>query len=243
MIFIGYSNKDRYDIIEPIIFHLKNYGFSVWYDFHDMCLSDDRYHTNFELGIGESKYVIFILSKNFFNSKCAIEELDYAQTLYEKNKIVLFPVLYMIKASELPDSYNWIRKIIYNEIDEHSGSLFVTNQIIEKMLHDETKKIALRSFSEIIKYLQNKPETYLSKLLETYINLDLPNYSAKISLLYAVYLYISNTKEITYEEYVNKIIDRIVIFTSLNIYLDHLTFNIFHLAVLLALNKYLQWYD
>lgn len=240
MIFIGYSSKDRYDIIEPMVFHLKNYGFNVWYDFHDMYLSDDRYHTNFELGIGESKYVIFILSHNFFDSKCAIEELDYAQTLYEKNEIILFPVLYMIKASELPDSYNWIKKIIYNEVNEHSGTLFVTNQIVEKMLHDETKKMAFRSFSEINKHLQNKPETYLSKLLETYLNLDIPNYSAKISLLYAIYLYISDTKKITHEEYIIKIIDKIVTFTSLNIYLDHLTFNIFQLAVLLALNKYLQ---
>ena len=26
MIFIGYSNKDRYDIVESMVFHLKNYG-------------------------------------------------------------------------------------------------------------------------------------------------------------------------------------------------------------------------
>lgn len=29
MIFIGYSSADRYEIVEFIVFHLKNYGFEV----------------------------------------------------------------------------------------------------------------------------------------------------------------------------------------------------------------------
>ncbi|MDO4308413.1 MAG: toll/interleukin-1 receptor domain-containing protein [Eubacteriales bacterium] len=150
MIFIGYSNRDRYDIVEPMIFHLKNYGINVWYDFHDMFLSDNRFHENFELGIGKSRYVIFIISHNFFDSNCAVEELKYAQMLYEKGEIVLFPVLYLLKASDLPNDYSWIKKIIYNEVNEHSGTLFVTNQIIEKMLHDESKLLPFRSFPEVV---------------------------------------------------------------------------------------------
>lgn len=243
MLFIGYSNKDRYDIVEPMVFHLKNYGINVWYDFHDMFLSDNRFSTNFEIGIGGSKYVIFIISYNFFSSKCAIEELSYAQTLYEKNEIVLFPILYMINASELPEEYNWIKKIIYNEVNEHSGTLFVTNQIIEKMLHDETISLPLRSFEEIFRYLSNSSVTYLHKLIETYLILDIPNYSAKISMLYAVYLYITLDKKIEYPLYVNRIINKIFTFTSLNITLDHLSFSIFHLTVLIALNEYISFSD
>ena len=103
MIFIGYSSKDRYTIVESMVFHLKNYGFNVWYDFHDMYLSDARFETNFEHGIKDSKYVIFILSPNFFTSKCAVEELDYAQTLYEQGTIKLFPkkTVFFIAHSQL----------------------------------------------------------------------------------------------------------------------------------------------
>lgn len=240
MIFIGYSNQDRYDIVEPMVFHLKNYGIEVWYDFHDMFLGDNRYHENFELGIGGSRYVIFIISYNFFKSKCAVEELKFAQNLYEKGEIVLFPILYLIKASELPSEYTWIKKIIYNEVNEQSGTLFVTNQIIEKMLYDESKELAFRSFSEISIYLEKKSEIFLSKLLETYIYLDMPNYSAKMSLLYAAYLYISINDRQEYDTYISKIIDKIVTLSSLNITLDHLTFNIFRLTILIAFNKYLQ---
>ena len=239
MIFIGYSNQDRYAIVEPIVFHLKNYSINVWYDFHDMFLSDNRYHENFELGIGKSKYVIFIISHDFFNSNCAVEELNYAQTLYEKGEIVLFPILYLIKASELPNEYSWIRKIIYNEVTAESGTLFVTNQIIEKMLHDESKTLPLRSFSEISNYSNVESDKYLKMLLETYLSLDIPNYSAKMALLYAAYLYVSLNDDEKGNTYIEKIINRIVTFSSLNIPMDHLTFNIFQLTVLIAFNKYL----
>ena len=239
MIFIGYSNQDRYDIVEPMVFHLKNYGINVWYDFHDMFLSDNRFLENFEIGIGKSHYVVFIISHDFFKSNCAVEELKYAQGLYEKGEIILFPILYLIKASELPNEYNWIKKIIYNEVNEQSGTLFVTNQIIEKMLHDESNKLPLRSFSEISSHLNNKLNEYLKKIIETYLSLDMPNYSAKISLLYAAYLYISIEGKTECDNHIDKIINRIVSFTSLNISLDHLTFSIFRLAMLIALNKYL----
>lgn len=239
MLFIGYSNQDRYDIVEPMVFHLKNYGINVWYDFHDMFLSDNRFLENFELGIGKSRYVVFIISHNFFKSNCAVEELKYAQVLYEKGEIILFPILYLIKASELPNEYSWIKKIIYNEVNEQSGTLFVTNQIIEKMLHDECNILTLRSFSDVSKYLKSKSNKYLENIIETYLSLDMPNYSARIALLYASYLYITIEGETECANHINKIINKIVSFTSLNISLDHLTFNIFSLAVLVAFNNYL----
>lgn len=48
MIFIGYSSGDRYTVVESLVFHLKNYGFEVWYDFYDMFLGDNRYEENFK---------------------------------------------------------------------------------------------------------------------------------------------------------------------------------------------------
>lgn len=240
MVFIGYSNEDRYDIVESMVFHLKNYGMMVWYDFHNMMLGDNRFKENFETGIGKSNYVIFIISHNFFNSKCATEELKYAQNLYENGEIVLIPILYLMKASELPEDYNWIKKIIYNEVNEQSGTLFVTNQIIEKMLYDESKNLLYRSFSELSKLCYKQEKIYLGNLLDTYLSLDLPNYSARIALLYAAYLFITIEGNEKYDAYINKIIARIFSFTSLNISLDHLTFNIFQLTMLIALNTYLQ---
>ena len=107
------------------------------------------------------------------------------------------------------------------------------------MLHDESKTLPLRSFPEISEYLNKQSNTYLNKLIETYLSLDMPNYSAKMALLYAAYLYIYAEENTKFDTYIDKIINRIVTFTSLNISLDHLSFSIFQLTVLIALNKYL----
>lgn len=54
MFFIGYSSKDRYTIVEPILFPLKHLGSDAWYDFTNMHLGDNRYFANLEHGIGEN---------------------------------------------------------------------------------------------------------------------------------------------------------------------------------------------
>lgn len=205
-----------------------------------MFLGDSRFEENFQCGIQNSNYVIMIISKNFFNSNCAKEELDYAQLLYEKGKIVLFPILYKIEANDLPKEYGWIRKIIYNEVNEHSGSLFVSNQIIEKILHDKCNQCKWRSFSEYSHYINNHEHYYLSNIIETYLQLDIQNYSARISILYAIYLYLKSQWQLTSEKYVEQIIKRIFTFTKLNITLDHLSFSIFSLSVLLLLNDFIE---
>lgn len=143
----------------------------------------------------------------------------------------------MLEANQLPEHYNWIRKIIYNEINKHSGTLFVTNQIIEKLLYDQVKTMDLRSMSEIAQYCSNNNLCYLHKLAEAFINLDLGNYSARIAMLYSMYLYVDTQNE---NNTIDIIIHRIINFTSFNISLDHLSFSIFQLAVIIKLNKYLR---
>ena len=55
MFLIGYSSKDRYTIVEPILFPLKHLGSDAWYDFTNMYhLGNNRYIANFEHRIGEN---------------------------------------------------------------------------------------------------------------------------------------------------------------------------------------------
>lgn len=235
MLFIGYSNKDRYDVVESILFHLKNYGFPIWYDFYDMLVSDNRKKENFENGIKKNKYCIFIISENFFESKCAIEELDYARELYENEKITLFLLFYNYDVNLLPNEYNWIRKIIYSEITSHSGTLFVTNQIIEKILSDKIKATKFRTISEISKQIKNTIP-FLHKLFETYLDMDMSNYSARISFLYSSYLYLSCDKKRSKLDFCYKIISKIYKLTSLNISIDHLSLRLFEQCIILLMN-------
>ena len=108
MIFIGYSSKDRYSIVEPILFHLKHFGLDVWYDFHNMFLGDDQYQANFVEGIQSSSYIVFIISPYILESTCAMEELAFAKKLIEEEQAIFFPVFYNLEPDKLPPKLNWI---------------------------------------------------------------------------------------------------------------------------------------
>ena len=239
-IFLGYSHKDRYSIVESIIFHIKNYGFNVWYDFHDMFLSDNRETVNFGDGLEKSKYVVFIISENLFNSKCALEELDYARELYEKEKIRLFPIFYNFSPANLSSQYSWLTKIIYNETTNKTGTLFVVNQILEKILYDSLNEFKITS-SEIASLAIKGHDKYLYNLLKTLGQLDLHNYNARLWILYSVYLYSINdiNLELKYT-HCKQVVNRIFNLTSLNLEIDHLSYSLFEKSVLIIVNLFCE---
>lgn len=241
MIFIGYANDDRYSIVESLVFHLKNWGFHIWYDFHNMYLGDDRIKVNFEYGIRESSYVIFVISHNTFKSRCAIDELLYARDLQESGNIVLFPILYELTADDLPREYLWLKKIIYNETTKASGTFYVVNQIIEKVLSDYQNFLDMKTFSLTIRDL-NKIDPYLDSLINTLDKIDLDNYNARMGILYAAYLYIYNTiKQIPeLPLFCTKAIERIFALTRLNISIDHLTYGIYQDIITIDLKYFIN---
>ena len=55
-VFVGFSAEDRYTIAEPIVYHLKNYGISTWYDRQKLLLGDNRTEKNLIDGAGRSTY-------------------------------------------------------------------------------------------------------------------------------------------------------------------------------------------
>ena len=123
MIFLCFSSKDRYTIAESILYHLRNYGLRVWYDYHILILGDDKIRENILNGVHKSKYVIFILSPNFYDCECGNMELNEIKKLYDANKIHIFPILYNVTAKDLPSEYLWITNLIYNELSQNTESL------------------------------------------------------------------------------------------------------------------------
>ena len=82
MIFLCFSSKDRYTIVESIMYHLKNYGLSVWYDYHKLILGDDRDYRNLIEGIEQNNYAIVLLTENVFDCVCANDELNVIHRQY-----------------------------------------------------------------------------------------------------------------------------------------------------------------
>lgn len=42
MIFLCFSSGDRYSIVKSCLYHLKNYGYETWYDYHELILGDKK---------------------------------------------------------------------------------------------------------------------------------------------------------------------------------------------------------
>lgn len=56
MIFLCFSSKDRYTIVESVLYHLRNYGLETWYDYHTLILGDNKYEQNIKNGVEKCKF-------------------------------------------------------------------------------------------------------------------------------------------------------------------------------------------
>lgn len=238
--FICFSSADRYTVTKSCLYHLKNYGFTVWYDYHELILGDKKREKNFDNAIKSNKYFIIIYSKNLFKSPCAIEE---EKLIFEQSKdrdIVIFPLLYDIKFKfkELPDIYkSKLENLIYNEIDDTTGSISSINQIITKILIDKLNDSPY-DLTPTIKGIdvENIDDLYLSRILYNYSQIDESNFNARISILFCLVKYIEIKYTITDENrYLITILNYLFKFTNLNVAYNHKELIIAELSLLLLI--------
>ena len=83
-----------------------------------------------------------------FQCKCGNDELDEIKKRYENHTIHIFPIFYEITVSDLPYQYSWLTDLIYNELNQSTGSLATCKQIVYKM-----EKMQLKFLEEKLKIL------------------------------------------------------------------------------------------
>lgn len=238
--FLCFSSGDRYTVAKSCLYHLKNYGINVWYDYHELILGDRKREKNFEYAIKNNKYFIIIYSENLFNSPCAIEEERriFEQTL--NRDIVIFPLLYNIKFSELPLDYRKkLDNLIYNEINDSTGSLTSVNQIISKILIDQINY----SQFDITPSLENMNidninDSYICEIIRYYKNINKENFNSRISLIFCMIKYIKSNYPIDNDsKYLCTILEYLFKFTCLNIKYNHKELIIAELALILLIKR------
>lgn len=235
MIFIGYSSEDRYTVVEPLLFHLRNYGFKVWYDFDNMYLGDSRKQENFEKGIKGANYLIFIITHGFFESSCAKEELEYAHQLVEQCGYIMFTVFYKFLPQELPSRYDWLRNYIFNEIAMDTGTRYAADQIVERIVKDSLSVKRIQSIDDLV--YENFDE-YTRSLIKELKIIDIRNYGLRVGLLYAIYIYLR--KSSTHMADCEKAIAYIVKQSQFQLRNSHLLYSIFEKSILLFVNHLLD---
>jgi len=231
MVFLCFSSKDRYEIVESVYYHLRNLGIPVWYDRNEILMGDNRDYKNFTEGVESCKYAVIILSPNSIRSVCANEEIDLIYNHYLHKKIYVFPVLYSIMANEIPEKYLWMKKLVYKELDITIDSRGLCNHIVCKYLLDIVDSMKYKTLYE----LKNKTDSYLSLLISSYLETDGNNYNARIALLYSGIMYVNDEHPIP--DYCHKGIQFLFNENKLNLPIDLRDTLIFERLFIISVNQ------
>lgn len=238
--FLCFSSGDRYTVVKSCLYHLKNYGIPVWYDYHELILGDLKKEKNFEYAINSNKYFIIIYSEAFFKSQCALNEEDRIFSQLKERDIVVFPLLYNIKFDELPLVYqNKLENLIYNEIDDISGSINSINQIVTKYLIDKLGISSTAKTPTLYEYdVSGINDLYIQELMGDYTNIASDNFNARIALLSCLFKYIENQTEIPEEySFISQTMRYLLKFTNFNIEYNHKELIIAELCILNLINQ------
>lgn len=225
-IFICFAAEDRYDIVEPIVYHLKNYGVDIWYDRYALLLGDNRIVKNFDEGVSKCKYVVAILSKHTVDSACAMEELSIIETRYYRGEVTVFPILFELAPNDIPHKLQWVTNIIFKEVDRNSGTREICNHIVCKITTDIKAECSFQSIDDIIRISPSvlPPATY--ELIKKYQDIDSANLNSRITMLYAAYLTFINSNQFLpvcniAVEMISKIFNRLFSETRLSLAVDY----------------------
>lgn len=218
MVFLCFSSGDRETIVQSVLYHLKKYGVSVWYDYHELTLGDDRIHGNFTNGLDLCNYAVIIISPNMFDCNCGNDELNAIKKRYIEKSIHIFPLFYNITASHLPRRYRWLTKLIYNEVDDTIGTLSACNQIVYQITVDMVKMYKIKNFEDFKNYDVLDP--FIISILRLYSTIDEDNFNAKFTLLYIIYLFV-DTKKVEIPIICKRILERMCTLNQLNIQMPH----------------------
>lgn len=223
-LFICFSAKDRFDIVQPIVYHLKNYGVDVWYDRYEMVMGDNRVKKNIEEGAGRCGYALIILSQNTVDSLCATEEINILESRYQKKEVVIFPVLYELKPCDISPKFEWINNLIFKEVNRTTGTLEICNHIACKITHDILDNCKYKTIKEVVDDSICPLPSSAYSLLEKYIKIDNANLNSRVALLYATYIIIVEPPKPTINplcEVPIKVFERLFAETLLNLTVDY----------------------
>lgn len=242
MIFLCFSSKDRYTIVESVMYHLKNYGLSVWYDYHKLILGDNRDYKNLKEGIEQNNHAIIIVTNNIFDCVCANDEINVIHKQYIAGKIHVFPIFYKISAFELPSKYQWLCRLIYNEVDDNTGTLLTCNQIILKYIMDKNN---MYNIKDLINYRKMSfQDNFIIEMLSIYFEIDSDNINVRMLALFSVFKYLMcKYTSYTYPDYCIRTFRRLYDLTKLKLKIDWKELSILENSLLLMLNIISQDYE
>lgn len=223
-------------IVKSVLYHLEKYGIATWYDNHEYLLGDNK-KENYTLAIHQSRYAVVVFSKAFPISPGAIEELDVIKQRYEEGKIHVFPILYNTLAKDVPENYQWLCDLIYNELNEKTGTLLTCNQIVCKYYLDLLDNSQFISLDSLLRDAQNIP-SFVIKMIENYNEVIPSNINSRITILYSIFSFFESYADMP--RYLIKSAHYIFQNTKLDLKYDFKEISLMEQIVCLAANHYVK---
>lgn len=187
-IFICSADEDRYDVVQSMVYHLRNHGVDVWNDRYKMAESDGQFERNsIADGAVKCKYALIVISANAVKSSRAKEEIQVLKSRYERNEVVIFPVLYELQPCDIPSELKWIENLAIKQVDRASGTLRICNDIVRSITRDMLGGCRYKTIQETVNADLPLPKA-ANLLLNKYIQADQASLNSKIALLYSVYI-------------------------------------------------------
>jgi len=242
-VFIGFAAEDRYNIVEPIVYHLKNYGINLWYDRDMLLLGDERVKKNLIEGAAGCKYAIIVLSENTAASMCALEEISIIESRFNQGEVTVFPILYELLPNDLPENLDWVKTLIYKEVDRNSGTREICNHIACKITEDYLNGRNYKHIQDV--FIASPKELPLSTqaILNSYQEIDCANLNSRVSILYAIYhtmIHIHSNTSWT-SQIVVKIFERLFAETRLSLNIDYREIWLLENACCILINDYVAF--
>lgn len=186
---ISFSGEQREIIEKSILFHLRTFGIPYWYDSEHMFTGDDIDQSIIN-GINSSDYSIVLLSKDFIKNDWAMKELDLIKTRYYTGNIhKIFPILYEIKKTDLPENLSWIKSMIYERVHKSDNTLHPCCRIVESYYDDIISRMGVPSFFRLIDDLYSS-DSYIMNIIESYFSISESQYELRLPYLNAIYTYV-----------------------------------------------------
>lgn len=243
-LFICFAAEDRYRIVEPVVFHLRNYGINMWYDRYSLIMGDNRIQKNLIEGASTCKYAVIIISDFTSLSHCAMEELSIIKERHYKGDVTIFPIIYELSTDKIPKTLTWVKELIFKEANRHSGTYEICNHIACKITSDVLQKYEYQNILNITTYLSNELPMATYRILMDYQGIDASNLNSKVSMLYAAYITIKvlmTSAEDPLNAMISSIFERLFCETKLNLSVDYRELWLLENSICILANQYINY--
>ncbi len=141
-------------------------------------------------------------------------------------------MFYCQDRKKIPSEYSWLNDLIYNYVDEGSGTLKACNQIVCKYYSDIVNIENIPELNFFIK--KNDIPKVISKMIKTYYLVDSANLNTRITIIYSIFIFIDNIIELPNN--IQRSIKYLFSNTQLNIPLNDREIQIAELILRIGLN-------